>query len=140
MKRYWYITPEDYKEAESNGIDKTLLEQRVRIYGWDIERAIKTKNKRHLLSDEALRKASELGIDRSTVFARMRLGWSEEKAISTPLGNTRRKVFPKWVYETADKYGISYSTVYNRVHRGWGLVRACTERVKDNGRKRWQNI
>ncbi len=36
----FYITPEEYEVAEKNGIDKRTLEQRIREYGWDKERAI----------------------------------------------------------------------------------------------------
>lgn len=39
MEYKWYITPEEYKIAESNGISRETLNGRVRKCGWSIERA-----------------------------------------------------------------------------------------------------
>ena len=39
-KRYFYITPEDFKIAEENGISKDTLIMRVRKLGWDVDKAI----------------------------------------------------------------------------------------------------
>ena len=39
-KRYFYITPEDFKIAEENGISKDTLLSRVRKLGWDVDKAI----------------------------------------------------------------------------------------------------
>ena len=39
-KRYFYITPEDFRIAEENGISKDTLLSRVRKLGWDIDKAI----------------------------------------------------------------------------------------------------
>lgn len=35
MSHHFYITPEEYKIAESNGISAILLEQRIRQLAWD---------------------------------------------------------------------------------------------------------
>ena len=136
MKRYVYITPEDYELAEKNGISNKLLYHRVRMLGWDIDRAVKTKKKGEEYSAEAYRKAYKIGVCRNTVLERIRSGWNVEKAFSTPLKNSGKKIFPDWVYEKAKENGISYSAVYSRVKYGWSLERACTEKLKNNGRKR----
>lgn len=39
-KRFQYITDDDVATAKVNGICKSTLVNRVRTYGWDIERAI----------------------------------------------------------------------------------------------------
>ena len=39
-KRYFYITPEDFKIAEENGIPEYVVTTRVIKLGWDIDRAI----------------------------------------------------------------------------------------------------
>ena len=135
-ENYWYITPEDYETAAKNGINKRLLYHRVYVYGWSIERAINTKKKGENISSEAFKEAAKKGIDRATVFSRLRHGWSEEKALTTPIGNAGKRVLPEWVYKEADKHNIRYDVVYNRVKRGWDLERACTEKVKSNGRRR----
>ncbi len=41
LKRFQYITPEDFETAKKNGIFKSTLMKRVCwTYGWDIDRAI----------------------------------------------------------------------------------------------------
>ena len=38
----YYITPEEYEEAERNGVDAFNLERRIRLLGWNKQRAINT--------------------------------------------------------------------------------------------------
>jgi hypothetical protein len=41
LKMYeWYITPEEYEEAEKNGISRDTLEHRVRYLAWNKEDAV----------------------------------------------------------------------------------------------------
>ncbi len=42
-KRYYYITEQDYKTAEMNGIKKDTVRARVYRHGYDIDRAITEK-------------------------------------------------------------------------------------------------
>ena len=130
-KRYWYITPEDYEIAAKNGIKKDTVNQRVRRYGWDIDRAITQKSKRVDLPQEVMNKANEIGIDKETVLRRIREGWNMEEACSTIIGRTGRpRSHPDWVYEMAKKNGIRLATVNHRINYGWDIMRACTEEVK----------
>ncbi len=130
-KRYWYITPEDYEIAAKNGIKKDTVNQRVRRYGWDIDRAITQKSKRVDLPQEVMNKANEIGINKETVLRRIREGWDMEEACSTTIGRTGRpRSHPDWVYEMAKKNGIRLATVNHRINYGWDIMRACTEEVK----------
>ena len=117
---YYYITDEDYEEAQKNGINKDRLQARVLRLGWSIKRAktqpiMKKKN----ITDEQLKIAKENGLDRS--------GMTLEEAISRPKKQGMPRKFPDWVYEEAQKNGIHYCTVNQRVNMGWSLEKACTE-------------
>ena len=70
-KRYFYITPEDFKIAEENGISKDTLLSRVRILGWDVDKAITTpvRTKRKF-TEEEIKTMEENGIDRDVAAGR----------------------------------------------------------------------
>ena len=128
-KRYFYITPEDFKIAEENGISKDTLLSRVRKLGWDIDKAItkpvRTKRK---FTEEEIKIMKENGLDRNAVAHRLGLGWSLEQALTKPKKGGRQYVYPEWVYKEADKNGISYSALGNRIRRGMSLEEACTKK------------
>ena len=144
MENYFYITPEDYIEAEKNGICKDTLETRVRKLGWSVKRAKTEKvRKKHRISKELLEIAKANGIDRNTITDRIRQGWTVEEACRRPKKSGRQRKYPDWVYEEADRNGIRYSTVNHRVMDGWTLEKACTtpvmsieDRVKSMRNKR----
>ena len=126
---YYYITDEDYEEAQKNGINKNRLQARVLRLGWSIKRAktqpiMKKKN----ITDEQLKIAKENGVDRRGILSRMsQSGMTLEEAISRPKKQGMPRKFPDWVYEEAQKNGIHYCTVNQRVNMGWSLEKACTE-------------
>lgn len=128
MSNWYYITPEDYKEAAKNGICKDTLETRVRKLGWNVKKATtKEVRKKRKISEELLEKAKELGIDRNTISSRIGYGWSVEEACTKPKKAGRDRLYPNWVYEEANKNNIRYSTINSRVKRGWSLQEACTK-------------
>ena len=130
-KRYFYITPEDFEKAKENGIPKDTVLTRVRMLGWDVDRAItKPPRKIRKFTKEEIKIMEENGIDRNTVSCRLNYGWTLEEAISRPKKPGRQYIYPEWVYEEANKNGIAYSTVNSRIKDGWDMKRACTERVK----------
>ena len=128
-KRYWYITPEDYEVAAKNGIKRDTVNERVRRWGWDVDRAITTIPKRHNVPKELMEKAKAIGLEPNTVATRLYRGWTMEEACSRPKKQGRQRLYPDWVYEKAKENNIRYSVVNHRVHDGWDLERACTERV-----------
>lgn len=131
---YFFITDEEYKIAESNGINKRAVYQRVN-YGWSIQRAITQplkKLKRH--SPEALNRANSVGVSRAAYYNRISLGWSIEKASSTPImtkediyknNSIKNTKYPQYK-SLAEKNGVPYSTFKRRVKDGWSIKDAYT--------------
>lgn len=129
-KRYFYITPEDFKIAEENGISKDTLIMRVRKLGWDVDKAItKPVRIKRKFTEEEIKTMKENGIDRNTVSCRLQWGWTLEEAITKPKKRGRQYVYPEWVYKEADKNGISYSALGSRIRRGMSLEEACTKKT-----------
>jgi hypothetical protein len=83
MNKDKYITPEEYLIAEKNGISKKALEQRIRRYGWDKERALTTPIMKR--EHELAHLAEQNGIPRRVFYMRLYRGWSVERASTEPL-------------------------------------------------------
>ena len=129
-KRYFYITPEDYKIAEENGISKDTLLSRVRKLGWDVDKAItKPVRVKRKFTEEEIKTMEENGVNQNIAANRMYWGWNLEEAITKPKKRGRQYVYPEWVYKEADKNGISYSALGNRIRRGMSLEEACTKKM-----------
>ena len=129
-KRYFYITPDDYKIAEENGISKDTLLSRVRKLGWDVDKAItKPVRIKRKFTEEEIKTMEENGIDRNTVSCRLQWGWALEEALTKPKKRGRQYVYPEWVYKEANKNGISYSALGSRIRRGMSLEEACTKKM-----------
>lgn len=88
---YFIILDEHYKKAESNGINRRRLQERVYRYDWDIERAttqpLGTKivnfDKKH---GNWMHVAEQNGISRDTFYSRLKRGWSYETSATKPPG------------------------------------------------------
>ena len=129
-KRYFYITPEDFKIAEENGIPEYVVTTRVRKLGWDIDRAItKPVRSKRKFTEEQIKIMEENGVDRNTASGRLNKGWDPKEVLTRPKKRGRQRIYPDWVYEEADKHGIRYSALGNRIRRGMSLEEACTEKV-----------
>lgn len=93
-KRYTYITPDDYIAAEANGIRKDLLEQRVRLHNWDIDRAVNTPMKKRgngfqKVWDEWKDVALAHGVSRALMYSRVRQsGWEPKRAATEVVGTS----------------------------------------------------
>lgn len=86
------ITPEQYAQAEANGITRIQLWRRIYNYQWDMERAMSEpiseigKHERKSKYGEYAKIAEENGIPFKTFWARLNgLKWSPEKASTKPL-------------------------------------------------------
>lgn len=93
----YYITPEEYKIAESNGISKELVNKRVRLYAWDKHSAIllaPNKIKKYDESIKALLKVN--GISEATFYKRISYGWTVERA-ATESVNFRKDIINKMI-------------------------------------------
>ena len=129
-KRYFYITPEDFKIAEENGIPEYVVTTRVRKLGWDVDRAItKPVRGKRKFTEEEIKTMEENGVDRNTVACRLKWGWTLEESLTRPKKRGRQYVYPEWVYKEADKNGISYSALGNRIRSGMSLEEACTKKT-----------
>ena len=129
-KRYFYITPEDFRIAEENGISKDTLLSRVRKLGWDIDKAItKPVRAKRKFTEEEIKTMEENGVNRNIAAGRRYWGWTLEEAITKSKKKGRQYVYPEWVYKEADKNGISYSALGNRIRRGMSLEEACTKKI-----------
>lgn len=129
----WYITPEEYRIAENNGIKRDTLEHRIRYHGWDKEKAITQPIQSQRKLTPWIKLAKENGISKGTFRARVcTYKWTLEKAATTPVGQARNRKYPKWVREEISKNGIKYYTFLKRIENGWDLERAYTE--KTNGK------
>lgn len=134
-KRYEYITPQDYEIADKNGINRKMLNKRVRELGWDIERAITTpKIQRNTGWTEWKDVALSNGVNYDCFKNRVkRYGFTQEQAATTPkmtkkeiAKNSNRK-YPPHYLELALKNGIPKNTFYKRVKNlGWSLIQAAT--------------
>lgn len=85
---------EEWKQvAEENGVYKSLFNQRIKASGWSPEKAATTpiRNGRPLnteWTEEEREQARKNGLDKnymSVVKARIRLGWTREEALRTPI-------------------------------------------------------
>lgn len=133
----YYIAPEEYAAAAANGISRQTLNVRIRVHGWDKQRAMSEPPQAR--TPREWRKVAEAnGIKADTFYARVnRMGWDEERAATTPLhpnpqelaAAARRKI-PKKLYERAAANGIPRSTFVSRIYQsGWDRDRAATEPV-----------
>lgn len=131
-ENYYYVTPDDIKEAQKNGIPERTVYERVYKLGWTRERARteKVHKKKHYLTEEDYKRAKENGIDKGTLKARLNnLGWDLEKAISTPKIRGAKPKYPLWAKEKAKENGIPIQTFRNRINMyNWDIERACTEK------------
>lgn len=130
MKRYYYITDEDYATAEKNGIKKDCVNSRVRRLGWDVDRSItQPTRKRYEVPEEMWKEAEKAGLTKNQVACRLYAGWTIEEACTKPIKKGRQRLYPDWVYEKAKENGISHTCLNHRCKRGWNLLSACTTPV-----------
>lgn len=143
----FYITPEEYIVAESNGISKQLLESRVRRLGWSKEKAMKEPVRIKGEYSKWYKIAESNGISKRTFIGRIKIcGWSFERAatekvkdvneVANSMAESRRK-YSEEIYKILEINGISRKMFYARIHRGWTIERAMTEkkRVEKDTRK-----
>ncbi|MCZ8518867.1 hypothetical protein [Paenibacillus caseinilyticus] len=142
MSHYFYITPEEYEEAELNGISPIILDRRVRELGWKKEKAM-TVPVRKLTDRKRWRYVAEdNGISYQSFMSRIRRGWSEEDAATKPLESPQEvkehalraskcmQVYPSEFIALAEMNGIAYHTFRVRVKQlGWDYERAATQPV-----------
>jgi len=138
MEFRYYITPEDYKIAEMNGICVKTFYSRVMKLGWTIERAsteLKHRQFTKTITNTMLKTLKENGISIEAFRNRVqRSNWSIEKALNTPIltkiecsilgGNVKRKITEEQ-YVAAELNGINRFTLKQRILRShWDVDKA----------------
>lgn len=146
MNYVWYLAPTHYDKALSNGISAKTLENRVREYGWDIERAMKEPLHRQklksILTDGIIETLKINNIALHTFKARVFvLGWNISKAITTPTKNNReaiqcaidkQTIISKEQYAIAERNGINFMALRKRVYRGWSIEKSIITPIFTN--------
>ncbi|MDN5388863.1 hypothetical protein QMZ64_15670 [Bacillus sp. LB7] len=146
----FYITPEEFAQAEANGICKDTLIWRIRRQGWDKQRALtepvqfQDRDKFSVIWDEWGKLAEENGVSRAVFRQRLGRGWTKEKAATTPKidrnehikimcklsPRTKPRKFSEDLVRLAEKNGIRYKTLTSRVNKlGWDPYIAATTPV-----------
>ncbi|ALP38003.1 hypothetical protein ASL14_19225 [Paenibacillus sp. IHB B 3084] len=139
MSHWFYITPEEYTEAEKIGVKSAMLDRRIREQGWTKERAMTTPPRPLTDRRKWLQLARENGISRDTFYTRIRnMGWSMERAANQPRQTPEEireqalrateyaRVLPKEYVRLAEQNSIPYATFHNRLKNcGWELERAA---------------
>ncbi len=153
MSHYFYITPEEYAEAEKNGVDPQSLDRRVRELGWKKERAMTTPLGQFTDRRKWVEIAEKNGIKYQTFMTRVnQWGWDEERAATEPLQNRSQaakaasvnrkyRITDRHLLEKAKKNGISYHTYRARIKRGMDPEAAATKplvSLSEAGKKGYQ--
>ena len=153
----YYLTDEDFKTAEANGIPNGIVYNRFYTYGWKKEKALtetyRPRPKTHVKYKEELKKS---GVNLNTFYMRIGRGWDAERAATEPTmtkkeaaayaskvrianQNPNKKIIitPE-VKATAEKNGIPLGTLRTRIYRyKWSVQRAMTEPV--HSRFNWRD-
>ncbi|MEN3133820.1 hypothetical protein ABDI49_25530 [Bacillus cereus] len=142
----YYITPDEYERAERNGVNRRVLNERIRNLGWDKDIAM-TKPVRSSKATgwcKVREIALKNGISRKTYYARMKKGWQLIDAISKPPINkyqalelaekanywSGNKVLSDEQAEIASLNGVSYRVARERIRRlKWSVEEAITTPV-----------
>lgn len=119
------------KVAERNGVKSRTFSCRIKA-GWDPRQAA-TEPPRHggpkPRENSLTQRAIRVGITPSVVYERVRSGWSEERALSTPVhggGKSRAQL--------AREHGIPPTTLHARLKRGWPMEEALRTPVMSPSR------
>lgn len=143
-KRYHYITPDDFMVAEKNGINSAALQQRVRDYGWDIDRAIivplKVETPFQPIWEKWEKIATKHGVSRVLFYHRVKKGWPEAKSATFPI-KRGKPLSDEWTEEEreiARRNGLDknyMNAVKARINLGWTREEALnTPKLTENER------
>lgn len=88
----YYVTPEEYEIAKSNGIPYRTVNARIRSLGWSKQRAIAEPVliRDRGLDENYVHKAELNGISRDVFAYRIKHGYSNEEASTIPPRNNKK--------------------------------------------------
>lgn len=132
----FYITEEDFIEAENRGISRWTLTKRIRDLGWGKDKAILTPvRKRRTYSKLTLKKVRTNNIPLHVFYTRVRMGWKIERAATEPVNSSKEIVqkmkqknrkYSREILKEAEGNGIKYATFVKRVNNVWDMDLAAT--------------
>ncbi|OOR18138.1 nucleoside permease [Bacillus mycoides] len=134
-----WLTDEEYARAAANGVSRERLNSRVYDFEWDLELAISSpigtvRHEYERKHAKWLKVASKNGINISTFYSRLGLGWEIQEAAIKPV-RQKSKAEKTWL-NIAKQNGISYQTFMSRIHtRKWDLEKAATTPPINTGRR-----
>lgn len=121
--------------ARAHGMHPVTVCDRLRR-GMTLDEALSTpvsSSLRGTFSAEQCRQIAAARVSRTTVYRRMRKGWSFEKALVTPpfagAENARSRATAT-ISNTARAHGLPPACVFSRIKRGWSLERALATPIK----------
>ncbi|PEE42823.1 hypothetical protein [Bacillus pseudomycoides] len=124
---YQVPTTKEIQQAESIGVSKKLLDQRLR-QGWSMERAttspVGTSYEGREKHTKMLKLAKKTGISESTYYRRLREEMTPYDAATTP-----KEGYEKYVI-LAKQNGIEPKTFYKRVERKMDPLEAATKPLR----------
>lgn len=121
-----YITEEQYKIGESNGISRKVVYNRVNYQNWTVDEAI-TRKIYGGLWKQYKQLAESNGISRTAFRHRINKGVEPYEAATIPLMGCRERKIPLEMKELAKTNGIKMSTFHYRVFaRKWTPYEAAT--------------
>lgn len=131
-----YVTPEDYAIAEANGLTAKHVYDRVYVMGWTVERAISQPLRKKKSTHDWEKWEHVAVVSKQLYLARVRYGWTHEKAAMTPKlpkDRTWNKQHRRSKFLTVEQEkimrqnGLSRCTVLARVLRSnWSIEKAIT--------------
>jgi hypothetical protein len=133
------VYPSRFSAAEAYNIDVKVVEKRL-MSGWTLEeafglvervdytgpRAVRSRGKQF----QSIRAAAiAAGVPDGTIRARLRAGWSVERALNTPVEERSTRVSIDEVdyasiADAARAHGLRVKLVHRRLSKGWTLAKA----------------
>lgn len=141
MQEVAYLSPDDYRIAEENGISYQRAYERFYKSGWSREETISRPIGKQSLWREYQVICEENGITYQCFHNRVKRGIDPEEASRLPKCKTQFlfkeiKVTPE-VVRIAEENGISEKTLKMRVYRyRWDVERAMSEPVNEKFRRK----
>ncbi|KUP22388.1 hypothetical protein [Paenibacillus sp. DMB5] len=136
MSHWFYITPEEYELAAAIGVDSENLNRRVRLLGWNKQRALTTPLEKKTDRRHWAEIARQNGIGYYTFMTRVnQWGWDEERAATEQLqdrkataanGTEKIRKIPAEIIRLTEQNGIAYHTMRARIRKGWDPREAAT--------------
>lgn len=138
----FYITEEEFIEAENRGISRWTLTKRIRDLGWGKEKAISTPVRKYRTYSQAtMKKVKKNNIPPHIFYTRVRMGWNIERASTEPVNSNKDRVqkmkqknrkYSSEILNKAEENGIRYATFIKRVNSGWDMDLAATTPTLSN--------